>query len=510
MRSKLAMALLILLLLTAGCDRSTPVGVTVDGQPADPVAPEPVREVVLPYSRAESLDPIHTGNRMNLELCALIYDPLVRLDGAFCPQPALAERVEVAGNTVTLHLRAEVYFHNGKRFSAEDVLYSLEAARQAGNYTARLAELEQIEVLDGQTVRLTLSRENGLFAALLQIPMLPARTAGEPFEPVGTGRYILYAAQGLLQANAGWYGGAQPLSEIHLFDTPDAEAAGFAFELGSIGLLTQPPAETAGLRKGYVTNRLVFLGVNPKAAALHSAPLRQALSSGLSRSALLGENLMKGGYAVLSPLNPRWYLFDATAAGRHSALEPEALLQAAGYGELDGEGLRVAALPGGRTQRLSVRLLCNSAVSGRVGLAAGIAGQLRACGYEVLVREVGAAEYFSLVEKGDFDLYIGELRLLPDMDLSALVGSGGRLNYGGFSSADVDGALLALRLADEAGRPEAASRLAAALDDELPIIPLYYEEGEVLVAEALAPMLEPNCTDPLNGLTEVPLRRSEP
>lgn len=82
---------------------------------------------------------------------------LLSFDAKGALQPELAESWSSSGNTWTFKLRQGVTFHNGDRFDAEDVRWSLEqiAAPQSSAYFKnQIQGLEKIEVLDAFTIRL--------------------------------------------------------------------------------------------------------------------------------------------------------------------------------------------------------------------------------------------------------------------------------------------------------------------------------------------------------------------
>lgn len=56
-------------------------------------------------------------------------------------------------------------------------------------------------------------------------------------------------------------------------------------------------------------------------------------------------------------------------------------------------------------------------------------------------------EYISALEAGRFDLYLGEVALTADFDLSALLASDGALNYGRWQDEQTDQLLAALAAA---------------------------------------------------------------
>ena len=87
------------LLLLCGCSVSTPA----DGVPAEqggsPASPAP-QELVLPYVKDASLDPLSTTSRVNQELGALLFDSLVELDGSLEPSLRLAKSIDIDGLTM--------------------------------------------------------------------------------------------------------------------------------------------------------------------------------------------------------------------------------------------------------------------------------------------------------------------------------------------------------------------------------------------------------------------------
>jgi len=95
--------------------------------------------------------------------CNLAYDQLVWQDSNFAPQPMLAESWEVndRGDQWTFYLRQDVKFHDGSRFTANDVLYTFRRVLDPETGSAGAALLsgvdpDGIEALDDYTVRFNL------------------------------------------------------------------------------------------------------------------------------------------------------------------------------------------------------------------------------------------------------------------------------------------------------------------------------------------------------------------
>ncbi len=492
--------LLLAVMLLCACSVSTPA----DGVPAEqgtsPASPAP-QQLVLPYVSKASLDPLSTTSRINQELGALLFDPLVELDDSLEPSLVLAESIDVDGLTVTVRLKPGLTFHDGSPLTSQDVLDTLSRIQAGGtNYDARMDGVESIQAADEQTLVLTLLSENSLFASLLEIPILKA--GDDSSAPVGSGKFSYDAQNGLLLRNDNWAGGPVALSSIRLVQAPELQEAPLSLGSGELSLMTLFGAKLSLEGVRYVSNNLIFLGVNPSCAALSTPELRRALSCALTRSTLIDDNVASGGFVALSPISSKWYLYDSSAVSRGAdAAYTESVLEQAGYLLTEQE---VRETSGGRP--LSLSLLYNNASSERVALAGSIAAQLSAFGYQVSLVEANPQEYASLVQAGTFDLYLGEIRLTPDMDVAPLVQSGGALNFARFSSPTLDSALQALKSASPEQLQSCATVLIAALDSEMPLIPLYFALGEVALGEpSLRSVLTPTPTNPLSGLEHLSL-----
>jgi len=98
-------------------------------------------------------------------------------------------------------------------------------------------------------------------------------------------------------------------------------------------------------------------------------------------------------------------------------------------------------------------------------------------------------EYQQALSEGNFDLYYGEVKLTADWDISSLIGTGGALNYGGWANAETD-ALLAAHCASP-DRAETGGALYAHLAEQVPLIPLCFENHSLLthrgVVEGMVP-----------------------
>jgi ABC-type oligopeptide transport system substrate-binding subunit len=110
--------------------------------------------------------------------------------------------------------------------------------------------------------------------------------------------------------------------------------------------------------------------------------------------------------------------------------------------------------------------------------------QLRAAGFAIDARVGTTAVLDNRLRDGKFDAAFVEWRARSGEDLSPVYGSGGALNFGGFSDPRVDEALATLRQSwDAPERWRVMRRLGALLADACPIAPLGTPEPHGLLSE---------------------------
>ena len=83
----------------------------------------------------------------------------------------------------------------------------------------------------------------------------------------------------------------------------------------------------------------------------------------------------------------------------------------------------------------TVKLLVNKDDSVRLQAARKVAQMLTDCGLNVELLECSYSDYRAVLRDGSFDLYLGQTKLSPNMDLSAFFEEGGSLSWGGMANA---------------------------------------------------------------------------
>lgn len=495
----------VLVLGLSGC--GAPLELPASTPPPEVSAP-PEKEVLpfaLGYDSTASLHPISGESRINLELASLVYEGLYELDDSFAPQPVLARSAQpdASGLVWTIEIREDAVFSDGTPLTAAHVVSSLKTARKSSFYGPRLSEVTGVREKNGAVV-ITLSAPNGMLPALLDIPVVLEQENGIP---LGTGRYRYVTGNGMLalMINGNREHWEQlPYQSIPLRDISDPDRQISAFDSGEISLVTADlsGAHTLGYSCSYEmwdypTTNLIYVGFRAVEGSLCEAPeLRRACALTFDRAAvtaLLPEGHGDAACLPLSPLHPDYDR--AAAAGLECNVdEAEALFSQAGYKKKD-DGL----LYQGRTP-LKLTLLVNRDSEVKSAIAGELAAGLEQLGVTVTVRRLSWIDYVAALEKGDFDLYIGEVRLTGDFDVTQLLT--GRLNYGGWTDENAPALLAAWKAGQGSERAAAAAQLWALLEQEVPIAPLCFKRECLLVRWGTVSNLKPTRSDLFRHMEE--------
>ena len=438
--------LLALVLLLTGCASPKAYVPTGDGladvtrpaeQPTEPniTAPGGLHTsqagFTLAYDPGDSFNPYDCTNINNRMLFSLLYQSLFVTDSDYHVEPQLCKSFTVTEDLTTYVFTLErATFADGTELNAVDVVESLKQASDSDYYEGRFRHIKRISEEEGNRVKITTDTPMENLPLLLDIPIVKYGQAQESM-PQGTGPYVLEsAAEGLvLRRRDNWWSTAQvPMtaSAIALKAGEDPAAIRDAFEFGDLGVSTADPgsASYAAYRCDYElwdaeSGIFLYLGCNIKSKVFSQNQIRVALTYAIDRSALLADCYNGFGSAAVLPASPNSPFYDQRLA-RQISYDPEVLRQALTEANMIGR---------------DIRLLVNKTDSVRLQAARKIAQMLTDCGLNVEVVECNYTDYRAVLRDGNFDLYLGQTKLSPNMDLTEFFREGGALNWGGMANA---------------------------------------------------------------------------
>jgi peptide/nickel transport system substrate-binding protein len=208
-------------------------------------------------STADTVDPAKQSFSTDYARCNMFYNGLTSLDGTLAPRLALAESIENDKATVwTIKLRKDVAFHDGKKLTAADVVYSLNRHKDpsVGSKAKSLAEqMTAIKATGPNEVQITLSAPNADLPVVLgTFHFLIVKDGTTDFSTaVGTGPYkcreFKPGVRSVAVRNDGYWKPAQPyVDEIEFIGIPDESARVNALLSDDVQLIAAVNARSAG------------------------------------------------------------------------------------------------------------------------------------------------------------------------------------------------------------------------------------------------------------------------
>jgi len=351
-------------------------------------------------SSSDTLDPHKSLTYIDTSRLQSLYQPLVQLDAQAQVEYVLAESITPHQGSLAqwiIRLRPGVTFHDGKDFTASDVLYTFQRVYSNG-FTGKFGlgpiDLANTKALDPHTVLVQLTKPFSSFAeqlAAFWYNLYIAPAGFNPAKPVGTGAYVYQSftpgQRSVFTRNPHyWKPGLPYAGTLTIIDFSDNTTLQDALSTGVIhgaGALDGPQIAslaTAGGIKTVVSHsgEIVPFTMRVDQPPFNDVNVRQAMRLLVDRPQLIDSAL--DGYGVVandlfSPYDPD---FD------HSLVRPaQGDIQQAKF------LLKQAGQEG-----LTVTLTTSAVATGTVAMATVLAAQAKAAGVTVKLSNVPAGTFF--------------------------------------------------------------------------------------------------------------------
>ncbi len=523
----ISILLALILLLLAGCGGKTPEKDPADN--SDKTGQETESYTLrLLYCANDTLNPYKTISKLNFELSTLMFDPLYKTDASFDEVAVLAKEVKYEEDLCTVTLR-DALFSDGSPLTAEDVVFSFGLAKESDRYSHLLYEVKKAEITEEGEVAFTLNRRDPYFHRLLSFPILKNGSDQLKNEdnvelvPIGTGRFVFSDSSKNMTPNPKYFGEAPTVSLITLINAPDNESMEHYVEVGATDIYYADSGDRniirmSGMKTSVSLNNLVYLGINHDYGPLKSDEVRHILSSAISRKTLVTDAFYSNGVAANGFFHPDWqevqgYQTMSDSANLKICVENLANI---GYNRLNEEGF----YENSAGEILEFDLLVNSDSFTKTTAAGLIKKQLGEAGIKINIKSLSSEQFTAALQNGHFQLYVGEIKLQQNMDLSSLVIRGGSAAYGmpeapkktekkpeknekeedteasEEETEEFDGetAYISVTEGFYSGK-NSVTDLASALLSSMPVIPLLYRNAVVFYSDGIADIGEVSCYD---------------
>lgn len=296
--------------------------------------------VIVGEAKPTRINPIlPTNNQLENDLSRLIYYPLVRVNAAGDVVPMLADSWDEgddSGKEYVFTLREDVLWHDGERFTADDVIATFGALKalgleeESGISSKRIDIATNLEVIKNDAFTVTFRLEDFIptFFEDISVGILPEHVLEDVSlstlsrarfnqQPVGTGPFVLKSYKDdviTLVANMDFFGEKPKVQQLQivLFETGDD--AVLAIKNGEIHMLADPSTtvieslqkwenikkiESASLYRRYWALYFNMKDGGPK--IFQEKLVRQAISSAINRQDIISQ-VESAGEEVTGPI----------------------------------------------------------------------------------------------------------------------------------------------------------------------------------------------------------------
>jgi peptide/nickel transport system substrate-binding protein len=477
-------------------------------------APAPGGQVVVggPGPLA-AFNPLLADDEGSRAVGQLLFDSLLAVDPATgALQPGLAESWEFSADsrTITFRLRSGPRWHDGQPLTAQDVAFTLEAARQLAGQMPHLADFAALSATadaDGRTVTVSLDEPDctALYRVGL-LPILPRHLleAGEMGNaPVGSGPFAFESGtpgqQAKLKRNPAYWGQTPYLERWSYRVFTDTQALTAALAAGEVDVAALPwDARQRHLDNfafyPYPAAEYLFIAFNGAAPTerhfiFGDRRVRQAFSLALDREHILERVLGGQGVLLSGPFLPGYWAMSEQAIPPYDPDKARALLAEAGWADSDGDGILERQ---GKPLRFFIRV--NGENEARQEIAMLAQQYYRAIGADAGFGPVEWGGFLDYIFTHDFDAAVFGWPLSPEPDQrrfwrSDQSAEGAGFNFVSYSNPQLDALLdegATLGGCSPARRAQIYGQAAALLAEERPYDFLFAPYGFLVASPRIA------------------------
>jgi len=416
---------------------------------------------------ASNLIPILSSDSASHGISRLIFNGLVKYDKDINLVGDLARSWDISddGLVITFHLRDDVTWHDGKPFTAHDVLYTYQVTidpKTPTAYAGDFLKVSKAEVIDDFTFRVTYDEPFAPALASWGAAVLPRHLLQDrditksPLvrHPVGTGPFMFKewktGQKIVLEANPDYFEGRPHVDGYIMRIIPDMATMFLELRAQGVDMMNLTPlqytrqTEAPVFQKNYnkyqyLAFAYTYLGYNLENPLFKDRKIRQALSYAIDTEEIIRGVLLGLGREATGPLKPGTWAYNPDV--RRYPYDPEKaldMLAEAGWEDTTGDGFLDRD-----GKRFSFEIITNQGNEVRAKCAEIIQRRLAEIGIDVRIRIIEWAAFINdFINKKRFDATILGWSIPMDPDLYDIWHSSktrpGELNFISFANDEVD------------------------------------------------------------------------
>lgn len=402
---------------------------------------KPVNELTFSAVKPENWNVLSSNEEDVYKLWPLLYSSLFTFDKNLAVKGDLVKdySTDSEKGTVTLTLDEKSKFSDGSPIKSKDVVETVDSIIKIGenspfySYASKIDDVKQVSDLE---ILITFKSPADASLTNLVFPIVSSSNylrSNKDIKQVTSGKYLISTNDEKkvhLTPNEG-YTRKKIKNNITVTYINQASDISGLITIGAItgtfdkSLSGETKAEDLKLNfQPVVSNKMEYLGFNFRNKFLKEKVLRRAIVNSIEFNSLVDDYFSGAGVANNSIYYPGFLSSKKTSKSEYSPSEAVVSLKKNKYKKSDAGKLKD---PQGEDIKIS--LLINESSAIRNSMAEDIKKFLEKLSVEVNIEKVPDSEYFSRVNSGQFDMYIGGIEIDPRFDLRKLFDKSGPIGY---------------------------------------------------------------------------------
>ena len=399
-----------------------------------------IKELNIGITGYDTVNPILSYNRDIQYVDKLIFESLVDITFNFEIENILAKEVSKINNlTYLIKLQEDIYWHDGTKFTAKDVKFTIENLQKnniKSIYKENVEKIQELQIIDDYTIKIILSEETPFFEYMMCFPILASHTYNEntliskTIIPIGTGKYkIVNINEKNIEIEKVNYDSHTKISTINLLLKDSIKDLYNSLAKNEIDLMVTDNIQyeeylgTMGYNVSYCSNReFEYMAFNNRNKILSNKEVRKAISHAIDRNRI-NYNVYNNKYTVCSfPIEYGSYLFSMDDIFEYDTNKSKSVLLESGWiykNDRWRKGNNV----------LEFNLIVNKDNNDRIMIAQEIKKQLQEIGIIINIVQVNESTYNNYIKNKNYDIILTGNIISNNPNLETFLGENNISNF---------------------------------------------------------------------------------
>lgn len=465
-------------------------------------------KLTIAVSNYDTINPIISTNKEVINISRLVFEPLMSMDENYKINFCIAkECAKLNDLSYLIKIDNSIKWHDGTNLTPEDVKYTINKIKESNSiYSDNVSEIEQVEIIDEDSIRIDLNNSDPFFEYKLVFPIIKKENyinygeSNHEEDLIGTGIYKISTVnnnQIILKINESYRRLNEEINinEIDVILYENMEKVYEEFKIGNIDIFNTSNIyykENIGAVnykiKEYEGRNTDFLVLNCNKKSLNEKDVRKAIEIAVDKKNII-QKIYNGQYeAIKSPINYGAYKITNEEEYCGDRERAKQLLQNAGY-VLNNRVLQ-RKNEYGRKNNLSLNLVVDESNQNRVKVAQLIQENLNELGIQINLIKVPNNIYLEYLQNKNYDIILTGINNGINTDYNYFFGEN---NISGYSNADLKDIINEIsNIKDDELLRKEFNRLNIYFEDEIPYIGLYRDKGYLIISDKISGDFSPN------------------